>query len=235
MKFTAEQIAGLINGKVEGDPQACIQTFAKIEEGVEGAISFLANPHYENYLYETKSTIVLVNDDFVPAKPVKATLIRVPNAYEAIATLLNFYESQMAGRKGIHPLACIAESAVVPESCYVGPFAYVGEGVVVGEDTQIYAHVVIEKNAKVGSGCLFYPGVSIYHDCQIGDRVILHSGCVIGADGFGFAPTADGYEKIPRRRRGDWRQYLRRPFHNGQHPCASWCQARQPCSGGPQL
>lgn len=198
MKFTAEQIAGLIHGKVEGNPQACVQTFAKIEEGVEGAISFLANPHYENYLYETKSTIVLVNDDFVPAKPVPATLIRVPNAYEAIATLLNFYESQMAGRKGIHPLACIAESAVVPESCYVGPFAYVGEGVVVGEDTQIYAHVVIEKNAKVGSGCLFYPGVSIYHDCQIGDRVILHSGCVIGADGFGFAPTADGYEKIPQ-------------------------------------
>ena len=198
MKFTAKQIADLLQGTVEGDPQASVQTFAKIEEGVEGAISFLANPHYEHYIYDTKSSVVLVNQDFAPSQPVSATLIRVPNAYEAIARLLAFYESQIAKRSGIHPTACIDPSATVGENCYIGPFVYIGEGATVGNGSQIYAHTVIEKNAKVGSDCLFYPNVSVYHDCEIGNRVTLHSGCVIGADGFGFAPAADGYEKIPQ-------------------------------------
>lgn len=198
MKFTAKQIADLLQGTVEGDPQASVQTFAKIEEGVEGAISFLANPHYEHYIYDTKSSVVLVNQDFAPSQPVSATLIRVPNAYEAIARLLAFYESQIAKRSGIHPTACIDPSAIVGENCYIGPFVYIGEGATVGDGSQIYAHTVIEKNAKVGSDCLLYPNVSVYHDCEIGNRVILHSGCVIGADGFGFAPAADGYEKIPQ-------------------------------------
>ena len=198
MKFTAQQIAGLICGTIEGNADATVQTFAKIEEGMEGAISFLANPKYEPYLYSTASSVVLVNNDFSPSQPVKATLIRVPNAYEAIARLLSFYESQMAKRKGIHPTAVIEESASVGKDCYIGPYVYIGEGVTVGRGTQIYAHSVVEKGASVGDDCLIYPNVSIYHECVIGSRVILHSGCVIGADGFGFAPGAEGYEKIPQ-------------------------------------
>ena len=198
MKFTAQQIAGLIGGTIEGNADATVQTFAKIEEGMEGAISFLANPKYDPYLYSTASSVVLVNNDFSPSQPVKATLIRVPNAYEAIARLLSFYESQMAKRKGIHPTAVIEESASVGEDCYIGPYVYIGEGVTVGRGTQIYAHSVVEKGASVGDDCLIYPNVSIYHECVIGSRVILHSGCVIGADGFGFAPGAEGYEKIPQ-------------------------------------
>lgn len=198
MKFTAKQIAELLQGEVVGNADATVETFAKIEEGIEGALSFLANPKYEHYLYDTKSTVVLVNHDFQPQQKVTTTLVRVENAYEAIAKLLNFYEQAMAKRTGIHPTACIAESAVVGEDCYIGPYAYIGENVVVGKGSQIYAHVVIEERAKVGEGCIFYPSVSVYHDCVIGNRVILHSGCVIGADGFGFAPSAQGYEKIPQ-------------------------------------
>lgn len=198
MKFTAQQIADLLHGTIEGNPSAAVSTFTKIEEGKEGAISFLANPHYESFIYTTKSSIVLVNDDFRPARPVPATLIRVPNAYEAIARLLTFYQNQTAKRTGIHPTAFIADSATVALDCYVGPYACIGEGVHVGHGTQIYAHVVVEENAHIGADCLIYPNVSIYHDCEIGNRVTLHSGVVIGADGFGFAPAADGYEKIPQ-------------------------------------
>ena len=155
MKFTAQQIASYLNGEVVGNPEAAVQTFAKIEEGVEGALSFLANPKYENFLYETKSTIVLVNRDFTPAKAVTPTLVKVDNAYEAVARLLTLYEQSTAKRTGIHPLACVAETAQVGEDCYVGPFAYIGENAVVGKGCQIYAHVVIEERAKVGDNCLF--------------------------------------------------------------------------------
>lgn len=198
MEFSAKQIAEYLGGSVEGNENATVKTFAKIEEGIEGAISFLANPHYAHYLYSTKSSIVLVNKDFVPEQPVHTTLIRVANAYEAIARLLTLYQSTMQQRTGIHPLACIAESAHIGENCYIGPFAYIGENVTLGNNCQVYAGVVIEERATVGDNCLFYPNVSIYHDCKIGNNVTLHSGTVIGADGFGFAPAADGYEKIPQ-------------------------------------
>lgn len=198
MEFSAKQIAEYLGGVVDGNENAAVKTFAKIEEGVAGAISFLANPKYAHYLYNTESTIVLVNKDFKPEQEYKATLIRVENAYESIARLLTLYQSTMQKREGIHPLACIAASAQVGEGTYVGPFAYVGEGAVIGKGCQIYSGVVIEERAQVGDDCLFYPNVSVYHDCKIGNRVILHSGCVIGADGFGFAPAADGYEKIPQ-------------------------------------
>ncbi len=198
MIFSAQQIAGYLGGEVEGDLNASVETFAKIEEGFEGALSFLANPHYENYIYETKSTIVLVNRDFKPSQPVAATLVRVDNAYEAIARLLTLYQQSMQKRKGIHPLAFVAETAKVGEDCYVGAFAYVGDDAVIGKGTQIYPHAVVEERACVGEDCIIYPNVSIYHDCVVGNRVILHSGCVIGADGFGFAPSADGYEEIPQ-------------------------------------
>lgn len=198
MEFNAQQIASYLGGTVEGNPEAAVKTFAKIEEGQEGAISFLANPKYAHYLYETLSSVVLVNQDFVPERPVKATLVRVPNAYEAIARLLSLYESMTQKRTGIHPLACVSETATLGEGVYVGPFAYVGEGVSIGNGTQIYAHVVLEENTTVGDNCTIFPNVSVYKECRIGNGVILHSGCVIGADGFGFAPAADGYEKIPQ-------------------------------------
>lgn len=198
MKFTAKQIAEYLGGTVEGNPDAEVRTFAKIEEGAEGAISFLANPHYAHYIYETASSIVLVNNDFKPEREVKATLVRVDNAYEAIARLLTLYQSMAQKRTGIHPLACIAPTAELGDGCYVGPFAYVGENVKVGKGTQIYSGAVIEERATVGADCVIYPQASVYHDCKIGNRVILHSGCVIGADGFGFAPAAEGYEKIPQ-------------------------------------
>lgn len=198
MEFNAQQIASYLGGTVEGNPEAAVKTFAKIEEGQEGAISFLANPKYAHYLYETLSSVVLVNQDFVLERPVKATLVRVPNAYEAIARLLSLYESMTQKRTGLHPLACVSETATLGEGVYVGPFAYVGEGVSIGKGTQIYAHVVLEENTTVGDNCTIYPNVSVYKECRIGNGVILHSGCVIGADGFGFAPAADGYEKIPQ-------------------------------------
>lgn len=198
MEFNAQQIASYLGGTVEGNPEAAVKAFAKIEEGQEGAISFLANPKYAHYLYETLSSVVLVNQDFVLERPVKATLVRVPNAYEAIARLLSLYESMTQKRTGVHPLACVSETAVLGEEVYVGPFAYVGDGVSIGSGTQIYAHVVVEANATIGENCTIYPHVSIYKECRIGNGVVLHSGSVIGADGFGFAPAADGYEKIPQ-------------------------------------
>ncbi len=198
MEFSAKQIATYLNGRIEGNENATVQTFAKIEEGQAGAISFLANPHYAHYIYETKSSIVLVNDDFVLERPVEATLIRVPNAYEAIARLLSLYQSTVQKRSGIHPLACVAETATIGENSYVGPFAYIGENAKVGAGCQIYSGSVVEERASLGDDCILYPNVSVYHDCRIGNRVILHSGVVIGADGFGFAPAADGYEKIPQ-------------------------------------
>ncbi len=198
MEFSAKQIAEYLGGSVEGNENATVKTFAKIEEGVKGAISFLANPHYAHYLYTTQSSIVLVNNDFVPEQPVSATLIRVENAYESIARLLTLYQSTIQKRTGIHPLACVAESAHIGKDCYVGPFAYIGENVTLGDNCQVYANVVIEERTTVGNNCLFYPNVTIYHDCKIGNNVTLHAGTVIGADGFGFAPAADGYEKIPQ-------------------------------------
>lgn len=198
MQFTAEQIAALLQGEVAGNPQTAVQNFAKIEEGEPGCLSFLANPKYAHYLYETQSGIVLVNRDFEPEQPVSATLIKVDNAYEAVARLLTIYQQTVEKRTGVHPTAVIAATAEVGPDCYVGPHAYIGENVKVGRGCQIYANVVIEERCEVGDDCLFYPGVSIYHDCKIGHRVTIHSGAVIGADGFGFAPAADHYEKIPQ-------------------------------------
>ena len=198
MEITAKQIADLLQGKLEGNENATISSFAKIEEGKEGAISFLSNPKYTHYLYETKSSVVLVNEDLELQHEVKPTLIRVKNAYESIAQLLQLYDSMKSAKKGIHPMACIDASAKIGKECYVGAFAYIGENVTVGDNVQVYPHVVIEKNVRIGNKCILYPNVSIYHDCVIGNNVIIHSGTVIGADGFGFAPKDDGYEKIPQ-------------------------------------
>ena len=198
MEFTAKQIADFINGRVEGDVNAAVHTFAKIEEGQPGAISFLSNPKYTQYLYDTKSTIVLVNEDLELEKEVSATLIRVKNAYEAVARLLQLYESMKPKKTGIDPLASVSAKATIGENVYIGAFACIGDGAVIGDNTQIYPHVVIGDGVKVGAGCLLYPNVTIYQGCQLGSNVTIHAGSVIGADGFGFAPNVDGYEKIPQ-------------------------------------
>ena len=198
MEFTANQIAGFIGGRVEGNGDAKVNTFAKIEEGKEGALSFLSNPKYTHYLYDTRSTIVLVNEDLVLEHPVTATLVRVKNAYEAVAKLLQIYESMKPRKKGIDTLAYVSPTAKIGEDVYIGAFAYIGDGAVIGDGTQVWPNTVIGDGVKVGGKCLLYPNVTIYHGCQVGNNVTIHAGSVIGADGFGFAPNADGYDKIPQ-------------------------------------
>ena len=198
MEFSAKQIATFIQGEIVGDENATVHTFAKIEEGIPGAISFLSNPKYTPYIYETQSSIVLVNKDFVPEQEVKATLIKVDNAYESLAKLLNLYEQSKPKRVGIDSLAFVAETAKIGKDVYIAPFACIGEYAEVGDNTVIHPHVTIGSGAKVGNDCIIYANSTIYHDCRVGNHCILHSGCVIGADGFGFAPTSEGYEKIPQ-------------------------------------
>ena len=198
MNFTAEQIAAYAGGTIEGNKDVIINTFAKIEEGTPGAISFLANPKYEHYIYETESSVVLVNKDFKPSQPVHATLIRVDNAYETIAKLLSLYESLQQRETGVSELASVAESAEIGEGCFIAPFAVIGKNVRLGKNTSVHAHAVIADGVVIGDDCIVYPNVTIYKDCKIGNRCILHAGCVVGADGFGFAPTPEGYEKIPQ-------------------------------------
>lgn len=198
MEFTAKQIADFIGGKVEGDEQTSIHNFTKIEEGKEGTITFLSNPKYTHYLYETKASIVLVNEDLELEHPVSATLIRVKNAYESVAKLLQIYESTKQKKTGIDPLASIAATAEIGKDVYVGPFAVIGENTIVGDGTQIHAHAVVGDGVKIGKGCILYPNTTIYQGCQIGNQVTIHAGSVIGADGFGFAPGENGYDKIPQ-------------------------------------
>ncbi len=198
MEFSAEMIAGLVDGVVEGDPKATVNDFAKIEEGRPGCISFLANDKYAHYLYETKSTIVLINKGFKVEGDVRATLIRVDNAYETVAKLLTIYESMKPKKKGIDPLAFIDPTAKIGEDCYIGPFVSIGANATIGKGCVLHPHVSIGDGASVGEDTQIYSNAVIYHGCKVGCHCILHAGCVIGADGFGFAPTPEGYEKIPQ-------------------------------------
>lgn len=198
MEFSAKQIAEYIQGVIEGDENATVHTFAKIEEGIPGAISFLSNPKYTHYIYDTQSSIVLVNKDFAPEKEVKTTLIRVDNAYESLAKLLNLYEMSKPKKTGVDPLAYIAPTAKIGQNVYIAPFACVADGAEVGDNTVLHPHATVGTSAKVGSDCILYPHATVYHDCRVGNHCILHAGSVIGADGFGFAPSPEGYEKIPQ-------------------------------------
>ena len=180
MEFSAQQIASVLGGTVEGDPEVKVNNFSKIEEGKPGTLTFLANPKYEHFIYKTEASIVLVNNDFTPAEPVKATLVKVANAYASLAILLNMVEQANAQKAGIDATAFIAGSATVGEGCYVGNFAYIGEDVKIGKNSRIYPHA------------------TIYNGCVIGNNCILHAGSVIGSDGFGFAPEGDNYKKIPQ-------------------------------------
>ena len=198
MEFTAKQIAAYVGGEIIGDENVTVCTFAKIEEGVKGALSFLANPKYASYIYDTQSSIVLVNNDFVPERPIRATLIKTANAYESLAKLMTLYESVKPKKTGISPMASVAASATIGENVYIGPFVSIGEKAIIGNNTVIEANTSVGDNATVGSDCILYNHVTIYHDCKVGNRCILHAGSVVGADGFGFAPGANGYEKIPQ-------------------------------------
>lgn len=198
MEFSAKQIAEYVQGTIVGDENASVHTFAKIEEGIPGALSFLSNPKYTQYIYDTQSSIVLVNKDFEPEKEVKTTLIKVNNAYESLAKLMTLYEQSQPKRTGIHPLAYVAPTAKIGENVYLAPFACVGDHAEVGDNTELHPHATVGRNAKVGKNCILYTNSNVYHDCIVGDNCILHSGSVIGADGFGFAPTPNGYDKIPQ-------------------------------------
>lgn len=200
MEFSAAQIALLINGRVEGNPETKVTSFSKIEEAKNGNLAFLANPKYEDFLYSTGASIVIVNDSQELRQPVAATLIRVKDAYSAFAVLLQKYQ-QMANQQltGIQQPSHIAASAKLGEQVYVGPFVYIGEQVKVGNNVKIYPGSFVGDNVSIGDNSIIHPGVKIYHDCILGRNVTVHAGTVIGGDGFGFAPQPDGtYKKVPQ-------------------------------------
>lgn len=200
MTFSAAQIALLINGTIEGDPSASVNSFGKIEEAGEGQLSFLANPKYEDYIYTTKASVIIINEGFQLKQPVQATLIRVTDAYTAFATLLSKYQEIMQQQlSGVQEPSYIAKTAVYGQQVFIGAFAYLGEKVKIGNNTKVYPNAFIGDNVSVGDNCIIHPGVKIYHDCVIGNNVIIHAGTVIGSDGFGFAPQADGSFKKYRR------------------------------------
>ncbi len=200
MEFTARMIADLIGGTVEGDENVAVNTFAKIEEGRPGSLSFLANPKYTHYLYDTASSAVLVANDFVAEQPVTTTLIRVADPYAALSELMTIANNVINPQPvGIEQPVFIAEGVEVPEDAYIGAFAYIGKGVRLGKGVKIYPQAYIGHDASVGDGTIVYPGAKIYHNVHIGRNCIIHAGVVIGADGFGFAPLPDGtYHKIPQ-------------------------------------
>ena len=201
MIFIAEQIAGMINGTVEGNPSAEVSALAKIEEGFSGALSFLSNPKYEDFIYTTKSTICIVNNTFSPSKdlPSTLTLIKVEDAYSCFAKLLELYDSMTKEEPRIEQPSFIDDSATVGENLFLGAFSYIGKESKIADNVSIYPNVTIGKNVVIGEGTTIYSGVTIYRDCVIGKNCTIHSGAVIGADGFGFAPDKNGeFQKIPQ-------------------------------------
>jgi UDP-3-O-[3-hydroxymyristoyl] glucosamine N-acyltransferase len=199
MEFKAQSIADFLGGTVEGDTNATVTDVAKIEEGRPGTLAFLSNPKYNKYLYETEATIVIVNQDFEPETEVKPTLIRVPDAYKAFASLLELYQQAKGNKTGIENPSYLDASAKMGNDIYVGAFAYIGKNVRIGNHVKIYPQVYIGDNSIVGDDSVLFAGVKIYEDTRIGEACIIHAGAVIGSDGFGFAPTEDGsYKKIPQ-------------------------------------
>lgn len=200
MELTAGVIAEYLKGEVEGNPETAVNSFARIEQGKAGELCFLANPKYEKYLYTTKASIILINKNFELAQPVSCTLVRVENAYEGIASLLELFQSaKKDNKKGRSLRAKIAWSAKLGKKVYVGPFACISSKARIGNNVKIYPHVYVGDGVTIGDNTILYSGVKIYQGCVIGADCILHSGVVIGADGFGFAPKPEGgYKKIPQ-------------------------------------
>ena len=199
MQFTAEMIAGLISGEVVGDKNAAVHTVSSIEDGKAGGLAYLSNPKYEQYLYTTQCSIVLVDKSFEPKQEVAATMIKVDNVGACVLQLLQMYQAMKPQKSGISARASISEKATIGQNCYIGDFAVIEAGAVVGNGAKIYPHCYIGDNVKVGEGTTLYPRVTIYEGCAVGNRCIIHAGAVIGADGFGFAPNAaGGFDKIPQ-------------------------------------
>ncbi len=199
MKFTAHQIATVLDGTIEGNPEAEVFKLSKIEEGTEGALTFLSNPKYNHFIYNTLASVVIVNSDFTPDQTVTCTMIRVEDAYGAFSKILQHYNETKSDRTGISTPSYIAESAVYGENIYVGHFAVIEDNVQIGNNVKIHPHVHIAQNTKIGNNVRIFPGVRIYEDTIIGDNCVFHSGVIIGSDGFGFAPMKNGtFEKIPQ-------------------------------------
>ncbi|NQX97231.1 MAG: UDP-3-O-(3-hydroxymyristoyl)glucosamine N-acyltransferase, partial [Flavobacteriales bacterium] len=201
MEFTAEQIAGLLNGEVEGNANVMVNTLSKIEEGATSSLSFLANLAYEEHLYTTDASIVIINKNLSLKKEIKSTctLVRVDDAYQSFTKLLEVYNQFRNNKTGIEKQTFIAESVTIGDDIYLGAFAYISDNAVIGNNVKIYPQSFIGENVKIGNNTLIYAGVKIYHDCVIGDNCILHAGAVIGSDGFGFAPNKEGgFDKIPQ-------------------------------------
>tara|TARA_R110002050_G_scaffold273104_1_gene416982 strand:+ start:1327 stop:2337 length:1011 start_codon:yes stop_codon:yes gene_type:complete len=196
MEFSAQQIADMLGGTVDGNPDITVSNLSKIEEGKAGTLSFLANLQYQKYIYETEASIVIVGNDFKPEKPVAASLVRVEEPYMAFAKLLEAYNSLQHQKTGIHPRAIVSERASLGEDVYIAAGVVIGDGVSIGNNTKIYANTVIGDHSIIGENCLIFSSVNIYANSQIGNNVSLHSGVIIGADGFGFAPKGSGYDKV---------------------------------------
>ncbi|RBN51500.1 UDP-3-O-(3-hydroxymyristoyl)glucosamine N-acyltransferase [Flavobacterium psychrolimnae] len=199
MKFTAEQIAGILEGEVVGNPMAEVFRLSKIEEGAEGSLTFLSNPKYLNYIYSTKASVTIVNETFVPESPLTTTLIKVQDAYAAFSKLLEFYNQVKLNKSGIEQPSFLSQSVKYGDNLYLGSFSYVGQNVVLGENVKIYPNCFIGDNVVIGDNVLLFAGAKIYSETVIGNNCTIHSGAIIGADGFGFAPNPDGtYTKIPQ-------------------------------------
>jgi len=196
MEFKAKDVAAFLKGVVIGDENVVVSNVSKIEEGRPGTLAFLANPKYEHYLYTTKASIVLVNNDFNPVKEVSCVMIKVKSAYDAIASLLDMYAKTMPKPSGIEQPSFIAENAKIGKNPYIGAFAYIGKNAVLGDNVQIYPQAYIGNGVYVGDNTIINSGVKIYNGCKVGSDCILHSGCVLGADGFGFAPEGETYIKV---------------------------------------
>jgi UDP-3-O-[3-hydroxymyristoyl] glucosamine N-acyltransferase len=200
MKFSAKEIAALVGGKVEGNPDATVSKLAKIEEGVVGSLSFLSNPAYASHIYSTQASVVIVNSDFIPEQKLNSdlTLVRVEDARAAFAKILGAYNSYRLNKTGIDPLASVSPTAKIGKNVYIGAFAFIGEHAIVGDNTKIYPHCYLGDNSRAGNNSIFYSGVKVYHDCVIGNDCILQAGTIIGGDGFGFQPNSENnYQKVP--------------------------------------
>lgn len=199
MKFTAEQIAGILEGQVVGNPNAEVFRLSKIEEGEEGSLTFLANPKYINHIYTTRASVTIVNDSFVPESEITTTLIKVEDAYVSFSKLLEFYNQVKLNKNGIEPQTFISEGAKYGENLYLGSFSYIGQNVILGNNVKVYPNSFIGDNVVIGDNVFIFAGAKIYSETVIGNNCTIHSGAIIGADGFGFAPNEDGeYNKIPQ-------------------------------------
>ncbi|MEP6597348.1 MAG: UDP-3-O-(3-hydroxymyristoyl)glucosamine N-acyltransferase [Ginsengibacter sp.] len=200
MQFTAAQIAMLINGNVEGDASATVASFGKIEEAQQNQLAFLANPKYEDFIYTTNASVIIINEAQELKQPVSATLIRVPDAYSAFASLLHKYQEIVTQQlNGIQEPSFIHSTATIGQQVFIGAFSYLSENVQIGNNVKLFPGIFLGNNVKIGENSLLLPGVKIYHDCVVGKNVTIHAGSVIGGDGFGFAPQADGtYKKVPQ-------------------------------------